>query len=64
MEQLLTPKEVAKLLRVNYRKVLDLIALGDLRAYKVGGVFRICEEEITRYLRSVEVEPFPRKSWH
>ncbi|MEE8186794.1 MAG: helix-turn-helix domain-containing protein [Nitrososphaerales archaeon] len=36
MNQLLTPKQVAQLLQVNYHKVLDMIALGELTAYKVG----------------------------
>ena len=56
MNQLYTPKEVAGLLKVNYRKVLDMIALGELTAYRIGGVFRISEEEIQRYLNSVKVQ--------
>ena len=56
MTELHTPKEVAKLLKVSYRTVLDMIALGNLQAYRVGGVFRISEREIYRYLDSVKVD--------
>lgn len=54
--QLLTPREAAALLRVNYRTVLDLITVGELRASRVGRLFRIRREEIARYLRSTQVE--------
>lgn len=56
MTELLTPKEVANILKVNYRKVLDMIALGELRAYRIGRVFRIAESEVYRYLQSVKIE--------
>ena len=56
MNELLTPKDVANKLKVSYRKVLDMIALGELPAYKIGGVFRISEREIHRYLDSVKVD--------
>ena len=56
MKALYSPKEVAGLLKINYRKVLDMIALGELTAYRIGGVFRISEEEIQRYLNSVKVQ--------
>ena len=54
--QLLTPREAADLLRVNYRTVLDLIAMGELRASRIGRIFRINRNEIPRYLKSTEVE--------
>ena len=54
--QLLTPQEAAALLRVNYRTVLDLIAMGELRASRIGRIFRIKRNEISRYLKSTEVE--------
>ena len=54
--QLLTPREAAAHLRVHYRTVLDLIALGELRASRTGRVFRINRNEISRYLRSTEVQ--------
>ena len=46
MTELYTPKQVAKLLKVSYRRVLDMIALGEIKAYRIGGVFRISEREI------------------
>ena len=58
--QLYTPKEVAKLLKVNYRKVLELISMGELEAYRVGGVFRISAGEINRYLSKNKVKSYWR----
>ena len=58
MNELLAPKDVADRLKINYRKVLDMIALGELTAYRIGGVYRIPERDIYRYLESVKVEPF------
>ncbi|NVM57366.1 MAG: helix-turn-helix domain-containing protein [Desulfobacterales bacterium] len=53
---LLTPTEVAKKLRIGYRGALDLIALGKLRAYRIGRVYRISRKELQRYLESTRVE--------
>lgn len=53
---LLTPSEAAGILRIGYRRVLDLIALGELRAYRIGRVFRISRVELYRYLESTRVE--------
>ena len=61
MVELLTPKEVAKVLQINYRKVLDMIHLGELEAYQVGGVFRISRSAIQQYLDSVRVAPLSIK---
>lgn len=56
MIELLTAQEVAKLLKVNYRKVLDLIAAGELKAHKVGRVFRVRQKDLDTYLRSAKVQ--------
>lgn len=56
VEELLTPKEVAAILRTGYRRILDLIALGELRAFRIGRVFRISREDLRRYLESTRVE--------
>jgi excisionase family DNA binding protein len=61
MDKLLTPKEVALLLSINYRKVLDMIALGDMGAYQIGGVYRIPKHEIHKYLDSVKVKSVWKK---
>ena len=47
-----TPNEIAKILRISYRKVLDLIAVGDLPAFKVHKVYRISEANLMQYLES------------
>ena len=56
MIDLLTAQEVAKALKVNYRKVLDMIALGELKAYRIGRVFRVSKDELERYLRTVKLD--------
>lgn len=55
-EELLTPREVGQILKVGYRRVLDMIALGDLRAYRIGHLFRISRKELQHYLESTVVE--------
>ena len=58
MNEMFSPKEVAKILKVNYHKVLDMIHLGKIEAYQIDGQFRISEREIYRYLDSVKVNSF------
>jgi len=58
MNQLYSVKEVAELFNLNYRSILNMITVGELKAYKIGGVYRISEKEIYRYLQSAEVESF------
>lgn len=53
--QLLKVKEVADVLRVSYRTVLDEIHLGRLLAYKIKSEYRISERELSRYLSSNKV---------
>ena len=53
--KLLTPTEVSDLLKVNYRKVLDLIILGKLEAIKIGRQYRIPESSILTFLRNNKV---------
>lgn len=60
MDQLYSPKKVARIFDMNYRKILDLITLGELSAYKIGGSYRIAESEIHRYLESVNADSY----WH
>ena len=55
MKSLLTVHQVAELLGVRYRSVLDLIHLGQLRAFKIGRNYRIAEEDLRRYLGSVRL---------
>jgi len=53
--QLLTPSEVSDILKVNYRKVLDLILMGKLEAIKIGRQYRIPESSILTFLRNNKV---------
>ena len=53
--QLLTPSEVSDILKVNYRKVLDLIILGKLEAIKIGRQYRILESSLLTFLRNNKV---------
>ena len=54
--ELLTPKETSRLLKINYRKILDLITLGEIDAYKLGGVYRITMGSIIKYLEKNKVK--------
>ncbi len=56
MNKLYKPKEVSQILNINYRKVLDLIHLKRLGAYKIGGDFRIPIHEIHNYLEKVKTK--------
>ena len=53
--QLLTPSDVSDILKVNYRKVLDLILLGKLEAIKIGRQYRIPESSLLTFLRNNKV---------
>jgi len=53
--KLLTPSEVSDILKVNYRKVLDLILLGKLEAIKIGRQYRIPESSILFFLKNNKV---------
>ncbi len=57
-EQLLTPKQVSAKLQVNYRKVLDLITLGELNAYKIGSVYRIEPSELFDFLQKKKYKSY------
>jgi excisionase family DNA binding protein len=49
--KLLTPVEVADMLRVSRRTVQNMIERGDLPAAKVGRFWRVAEGDIIAYLR-------------
>ena len=52
MEKLYTVKDVSEILLVGYRKVLDLIAFGEIKAYKIGSEYRISTGSLFDYLNS------------
>ena len=56
MEQIYTVKEVAGLLNIGYRTVLDQINLGRLEAYQISNRYRISESSVLRYLNSNKVK--------
>lgn len=55
MQQLLTVREVANLLKIHYRSVINLIHEGKLEAHLIGNAYRITESAYHRYLDSMKV---------
>lgn len=53
--ELYTPEETAKYLQVGYRKVLDLIHLKKLGAYKIGKKYMIPIHEIQLEICAISV---------
>lgn len=54
--KLYTVKETAEILKVNYRKILDLIHLKKLSAYKIDGAYRVPIHAIHSYLEKVKTK--------
>ena len=54
--ELLTPSEVSDILKINYRKVLDMILLGDISAIKIGRQYRIDKSDLLEYLNNNKVQ--------
>ena len=52
MNELLTPKEISKLLKLTYGKVLEIIHLGELKAIRIGKSFRITEYDLHDFIES------------
>ena len=50
--ELLTPSEVSDILKINYRKVLDMILLGDISSVKIGRQYRIDKCDLLEYLNN------------
>ena len=50
MNELLTPKEISKLLKLTYGKVLEMIHLGELKAIRIGKSFRITEYDLHDFI--------------
>lgn len=49
-------EEVAEFLRVNIMTIYRYIKAGRLKAYKIGGEFRIDKDEYARFLNSVKTK--------
>lgn len=61
MISLFSPKQAAEILGVSYHKVLELILMGDLPAFKVGNAYRIAENDLNKYLEDNRYKSqFPR----
>jgi excisionase family DNA binding protein len=54
--KLLTPSEVSDILKINYRKVLDMILLGDISAIKIGRQYRIEKCDLLDYLKNNKIQ--------
>ncbi len=54
--KLLTPSEVSDILKINYRKVLDMILLGDISAIKIGRQYRIDKSDLLEYLNNNKIQ--------
>jgi len=50
METYFTAQEIARLLKVNYRKILEEILSGRLRAIKIGRQYRISRSDFSLYM--------------
>lgn len=62
MNRLYTVQEVSEILSVGYRKVLDLIALGKLGAYRIGTNYRIAPHDLNNYLESCKFKSYWQKA--
>ena len=51
-----TPREIAIMLSVNYRKILDLIIAGELTGFRVGRQYRISHSNLMEYIQNNQVE--------
>lgn len=51
-----TAEELAKVLRVNIMTIYRYIKADKLKAYKIGGQFRIDKEEFNKFLNKVKTK--------
>ena len=58
MNQYLTPKEIAGDLKISYWKVLDLIALGELPACKIGKIYRVLKSDFHDFMKKAKYKSF------
>jgi excisionase family DNA binding protein len=56
MKDLLTPKDVARILQLRYNKILEMIHLGELKAIRIGKSFRITEYDLHEFIESNRVK--------
>lgn len=54
MDEILEPKEVARLLKVNHRTVVRWAEQGKLPGFKLGDLWRFRREALDEYIRQLE----------
>ena len=59
---LLTPEEVANVLRIGRTTVYALMKSGELRPVHIGRSCRISQAEVERYVRQLQAFPRPQPS--
>lgn len=52
MDKLYSITEVSEMLRVNYKTVHKWVKSGAMQAYKIGGSWRVSQEQIEEFLKS------------
>ncbi|MBT4734316.1 MAG: helix-turn-helix domain-containing protein [Candidatus Marinimicrobia bacterium] len=54
---LLTPKEIAGHLSINYHKVLEMLNAGIIKSYRIGKQFRISQGQLNEFLSKSKHKP-------
>jgi len=55
MEELLTVREVGKILKVDRRTVINLINAKKLKGAMIGSQYRVRKEDLAEYIKNMEV---------
>ena len=50
ISEILTLKEVQQILKIGKNKALMLVNSGELKAFKIGGTWRIAREDLIKFL--------------
>jgi len=58
MKKFYTVIEVSEILSIGYRRVLDLIALGEIQAVKIGNLYRIAPYSLDQFLKEKQFKSF------
>ena len=53
---MLSIKDVSERLNISERTVRNLLNSGELYGYKIGGIYRVNEEDLNNYLKKSKVE--------
>ena len=53
---MLSIKDVSERLNISERTVRNLLNSGELSGYKIGGIYRVNEEDLNNYLKNSKVE--------